>query len=86
MASSSIPYYLIATRTNGRWEPQWGCYDRSECVQEVKDSYQRQFSDDDLLWAKKDIKILRCADDSQQTCNKAVSDLNSESVNKTANK
>lgn len=70
------PYYIIATRTMGKWFLQWGDYHRSTCVEEVKDSYKCRYRGDELRWAGKDIKILKVEDDTQQAINKAIEELN----------
>lgn len=75
---TNVPYYMIATRTDGKWSPQWGDYDKSVVKFEVEHEYKRRFHGDDGRWSRKDIKIVKCASDTQQAVDQALKELNNE--------
>lgn len=64
----SRKYYTLATRTDGRWGPEFGDYSRSVVVQEKADSYADQFKG-------KDMKII-VSGDTQLEINQAIATLN----------
>lgn len=54
-----MAYWMLYTREQGAWAPQFGDHDK-ECVQDERvDTYLKRWKDDDLRYSAKDIKIVK---------------------------
>jgi hypothetical protein len=69
-------YYTLATRTDGKWSPQFGDYSRKVVAQEADDTYWNRNGG---AFRSKDMKIIATID-RQFDINAAISHLNGEPV------
>jgi hypothetical protein len=61
-------YWMLCTRDNGKWSPQFGDHDRATVAQEERDEY--------MMYGAKDRKIIRCPDDTAIAVKIALARLN----------
>jgi hypothetical protein len=70
-------YFTLCTRTDGKWSPQFGDYDRAVVAQEADDSYWNNGIKEEGKFSKKDMKIISTGA-RQADIDAGVANLNNE--------